>query len=186
MSSGASGQSQISLRYAAALLDLTEEGKVLNAVEGDLHNIKAMIAGCDDLSRLLRSPVLSRENQRKALAAVLDTAKIDDLTKRFAAVVAGNHRLFALPAIIDAFFVLLAGKRGEMNAEVTSAKALSSTQVTSLGVALKKAVGQNVSVNQTVDESIIGGLIIRVGSRMLDSSLHTKLQNLQLAMKGIG
>ena len=186
MSSGASGQSQIFLRYAAALLDLAEEGKVLDAVEDDLHNIKAMIAGCDDLSRLLRSPVLSRENQRKALAAVLDKAKIGDLTKRFVAVVAGNHRLFALPAIIDAFFALLTEKRGEINAEVTSAKALSSAQITSLAAALKKAVGQNVSINQTVDESIIGGLIIRVGSRMLDSSLHTKLQNLQLAMKGIG
>ena len=102
------------------------------------------------------------------------------------AVVAGNHRLFALPAIIDAFFALLTEKRGEINAEVTSAKALSSAQITSLAAALKKAVGQNVSINQTVDESIIGGLIIRVGSRMLDSSLHTKLQNLQLAMKGIG
>jgi F-type H+-transporting ATPase subunit delta len=93
VSSGASCQSQISLRYAAALLDLAEESKVLNAVEGDLHNIKTMIASCNDLSRLLHSPVLSCENQRKALAAVLDKAKISDLTKRFAAVVAGNPRL---------------------------------------------------------------------------------------------
>ena len=147
MSSGDSGQSQISLRYAAALLDLAEESKVLNAVEGDLHNIKAMIASCDDLSRLLRSPVLSRENQGKALAAVLDKAKIGDLTKRFVAVVAGNHRLLALPTIIDAFFALLTEKRGEMNAEVTSAKDLSSAQITSLEAALTKidSSGKDVS-----------------------------------------
>ncbi len=186
MSSGASGHSQISLRYAAALFDLAEEGKVLDAVEGDLHSIEAMIAGCDDLARLLRSPVLSREDQGKALAAVLDKAKIGDLTKRFTAVVASNHRLFSLSAIIAAFFALLAEKRGEMSAEVTSARALSEAQVKSLKSALKKGVGQDVSVNQTVDKSIIGGLIIRIGSRMLDSSLRTKLQNLQLAMKGIG
>ena len=186
MSSGASGQSQISLRYATALFDLAKEGETLDAVEGDLHSIEAMITSCDDLSRLLRSPVLSREDQGRALAAVLDKAKIGDLTKRFVAVVASNHRLFTLPAMVDAFFALLAEKRGEMSAEVTSAKGLSGAQVTSLGTALKKAMGRNISINQTVDESIVGGLIIRVGSRMLDSSLRTKLQNLQLAMKGIG
>ena len=174
------------MRYAAALFDLAEEGKALDAVGDDLHSIKAMIAGCDDLARMLRSPVLSREDQGKAMAAVLDKAKIGDLTMRFVAVVAGNHRLFALPGMIEAFFARLAEKRGEMSAEVTSAKALSDAQVKSLRSALKKAVGQDVSVKQSVDESIIGGLIIRIGSRMLDSSLRTKLKNLQLAMKGIG
>tara|TARA_B100000315_G_C14501825_1_gene552712 strand:+ start:403 stop:963 length:561 start_codon:yes stop_codon:yes gene_type:complete len=182
----ASGQSQISLRYATALFDLAEGSKSLDTVGGNLCSIRTMIEGCDDLARLLHSPVLSREDQGKALAAVLGKAEIGDLTRRFVAVVASNHRLFALPAMIDTFFSLLAEKRGEIGAEVTSAKSLNNAQVKSLTNALKKAVGRNVNVTQFVDESIIGGLIIRVGSRMLDSSLCTKLHNLQLVMKGIG
>ena len=108
MPSVASGQSQISLRYATALFDLAKESKSLDTVGGDLCSIRTMIESCDDLARLLRSPVLSREDQGKALAAVLGKAEIGDLTKRFVAVVASNHRLFALPVMIDTFFSLLA------------------------------------------------------------------------------
>ena len=145
-----------------------------------------MIAESPDLRRLIRSPVISREDQGRAMAAVLAKAKMSELTKNFVGVAAENRRLFALPAMIAAFQGLLAERRGEATAQVASAKPLTKAQQDRLGQALKKAIGSKVAVDATVDEGLLGGLVVKVGSRMVDSSLRTKLQHLRLAMKGTG
>jgi F-type H+-transporting ATPase subunit delta len=153
--------SDLAGRYAAALLDLADEKKALDQVSADLATLRSMIAESADLRRMLNSPVITRDEQRKAMTALMDKAAIGDLTQRFVLVVARNHRLFALPAMIEAYLSELARRRGEITAEVTSARSL-------------------------VDPALIGGLVVKVGSRMIDSSLRSKLQRLQLAMKGVG
>jgi F-type H+-transporting ATPase subunit delta len=180
------GTAGLAARYAAALFDLAEEGKALDAVAGDLRQLKAMISGSPDLLRLLRSPVLSRSEQGRALAAVLSQAGASDLTKRFVGLVAENRRLFALADMIDAFLTDLARRRGEITASVTSAVPLSGEQQAHLTDALRRALGAKVSVELKTDRSLIGGLLVKVGSRLVDSSLKSKLQRLQLAMKGVG
>ena len=180
------GTAGLAARYAAALFDLAEEAKQLDAVAGDLRQLKAMISASPDLSRLLRSPVLSRSDQARALAAVLSQAGAGDLTKRFAGLVAENRRLFALADMIDAFLADLARRRGEVTASVTSAAPLSEEQQAHLTDALRRALGAKVSVELNTDRNLIGGLIVKVGSRLIDSSLKSKLQRLQLVMKGVG
>jgi len=186
VASTSTGQSQIAERYAAALFDLADESKALDQVAEDLKGIKAMLTESDDLRRLVSSPVLSRDEQRRAMAAVLDKSGASELTRKFIGLVASNRRLFALRGMIDAYLAELARRRGEVTAEVTSATNLDARQMTALTDQLKKTVGQNVAVNVAVDPSLLGGLIVKVGSRMVDSSLRTKLSKLQLAMKGIG
>ena len=139
-----------------------------------------------DLTRLIRSPLIGRELQSKAMFAVLEAAKIGDLTRRFVGVVAQNRRLFALPPMIGAFLGLLATRRGEVTAHVASAQALTPEQTAAVTDSLRKALGSKIVVETKVDPSLIGGLVVRVGSRMVDTSLKTKLQKLQLAMKGVG
>ena len=145
-----------------------------------------MIADCEDLQRLIGSPVFSREQQSKAMATILDRAEVGDLTRRFVLVVADNRRLFALPQMIEAYLAELARRRGEITAQVTAARALSDEQQRSLTDALRKSVGGKVQIDVEVDPALIGGLVVKIGSRMVDSSLRTKLQKLQLAMKGTG
>jgi len=176
----------IANRYAKALYELADENKSLDQVAGDVTALKAMIGDSSDLRRAIRSPLISRDDQGRAMRALLEKAEMNDLTRRFVGIIARNRRLFALGGIIDAFLRLLAERRGEMTAEVTSAVALNETQVTSLTDALKASVGSKVAVDLKVDAGLIGGLIVKVGSRMVDSSLRTKLQRLQLVMKGIG
>ncbi len=173
-------------RYASALYDLADAEKALDAVAEDLSALSLMIDGSDDLNRLLRSPVISRDEQEKALLAIIDKAGMNKLTRNFAGVIAQNRRLFALQNMIDAYQAILASHRGETTAEVVSAKALTDAQLTALNDALKQAVGTNVSVDAKVDPGLLGGLIVKVGSLMVDSSLNTKLQQLRLAMKGVG
>jgi F-type H+-transporting ATPase subunit delta len=173
-------------RYALAVLDLADEQKQLDAVAGDLSGLKAVIAESEDLRRLIRSPLFSRDQQAKAIAAVLDKGGAGALTRRFVLVVARNRRLFALTQMIDAYLAELARRRGEVTARVTSAVELSDGQRQALVESLKSEIGAKVQVEVTVDRSLIGGLIVRVGSRMIDSSLRSKLQRLQLSMKGVG
>jgi F-type H+-transporting ATPase subunit delta len=173
-------------RYAAALFDLADESKQLDAVAGDLSALKAAIAESDDLRRLIRSPLYSREQQARAMAAVLAKSGACDLTRRFVLLTAQNRRLFALTRMINAYLAELAKRRGEVSAEVTSARALTAAQQAALGDALKKAVGGKVNMNLQVDPSLLGGLVVKVGSRMIDSSIKSKLQRLQFAMKGVG
>jgi len=173
-------------RYAAAIYDLADENKALDEIAKDLSELSAMIAASADLRRLLRSPLVGREEQTAAMAALLESAGLSDITRRFIGVVARNRRLFALEAIIAAYLRELAERRGEVTAEVTSAVKLSEEQAQSVAEALRKAVGAKVSVDLHVDPGLLGGLVVKVGSRMVDSSLRTKLQRLQLVMKGTG
>jgi F-type H+-transporting ATPase subunit delta len=178
--------SDLAGRYAAALLDLADEKKALDQVSGDLQTLRSMIADSEDLRRLLNSPVITREEQRRAMAAVMDKAGIGELTHRFVLVVVRNHRLFALPGMIESYLAELARRRGEITAEVTSARSLSDAQQSALLETLRSAVGSKVQLDLKTDPALIGGLIVKVGSRMIDSSLRSKLQRLQLAMKGVG
>jgi F-type H+-transporting ATPase subunit delta len=186
VSSKTIGAAGLAGRYAGALYDLAEGDKLLDQVSGNLGDLSAMVRGSDDLTRLIRSPVINRAEQSGAMAAVLEKAGMSDLTRRFVGVVAANRRLFQLTDIIAAFHALLAERRGEATAEVTSARELTKTQVKAIGDAVKQVLGTRVSVNARVDAGLLGGLIVKVGSRMVDSSLSTKLQRLRLAMKGIG
>jgi F-type H+-transporting ATPase subunit delta len=173
-------------RYAAALYELADESRALDRVADDLRGLARLLAESADLARLIRSPVLGRQEQARAMKAVLDRTGCDPLTARFVGLVAQNRRLFALPAMIKAFLATLARRRGEIAAEVTSAQPLTPAQADAVVAALRQAVGAKVSVETRVDPSLLGGLVVRVGSRMVDSSLKTKLQRLELAMKGLG
>lgn len=186
MAAGSSDATGLAGRYATALFDLAEGEKALDAVAADLKTLQTMIGESDDLVRLIRSPVISREAQSKAMGALLAKAGCGALTKKFIGLVARNRRLFALPAMIEAFGRILAARRGEMTAVVTAATPLAARQAEALGASLEKAVGRKVAVDVKVDPAILGGLVVKVGSRMVDSSLKTKLQQLRLAMKGVG
>ncbi len=173
-------------RYANALFELADEANSLPAVEADLDRFAAMIADSADLARLVRSPVFAADEQARAVGAVLDKAEIGALTGNFIRVVAGNRRLFAMPDVIAAFRKLMAARRGEVAAEVVSAEPLSERHVAALKEALKASIGKDVALNTAVDPALIGGLIVKVGSRMIDGSLKTKLNSLKLAMKEVG
>ncbi len=186
MAADSSGATGLAGRYATALFELAEYDKQLDEVADDLQQLGAMIADSEDLSRLIRSPIISRDDQVKAMDAVSEAASFSTLTRNFVGVVAENRRLFALVGMIKAYQALLATSRGEVSAEVVSAKALSDKQLAAIEDALKQAIGSKVQVDQSVDETLLGGLVVRVGSRMIDNSLKTKLQKMRLAMKGIG
>jgi F-type H+-transporting ATPase subunit delta len=179
------GFSDLAKRYAAALYELADEAKALEAVESDLRSLKDLLGESDDLRHVLKSPVISRENQGKAMASILDAGKANDITKKFIGIIAANRRLFVLLPIIDTFLADLAVRRGELTAEVTSAVKLSDDQLKSLTDTLKKTFGAKVSINPTIDPAILGGLIVQVGSKLVDDSIRSKLQRLQLAMKGV-
>jgi len=176
----------LAARYAAALFELADAQKAIDRVAADLSELKAMIGGSEDLRALIRSPLVTRDAQGRAMAAVLQQAGTSDLVRKFVGLVASNRRLFALPAMIEEFLAELARRRGEMHAEVTAAKPLNEGQQQALAEAIRRSVGGKVAVDVKVDPGLIGGLVVKVGSRMIDSSLRTKLQRLQLAMKGIG
>ena len=178
--------SGLSGRYAVALFELARDGESLDSVAADLQNLKSLMDESADLVRLIRSPVLTREEQGQAMDAVMVKAEFNDITRKFVGLVSKNRRLFSLGDMIDAFASLLAQHRGEISAEVTSARPLDDAQMAAISAGLAKAVGREVNVNASVDESLIGGLVVKVGSRMIDNSIRTKLQNLQLAMKGVG
>jgi len=173
-------------RYSAALFELAEQESALDAVAADLKTLTAMTAESADLRRLVRSPVVSRADQQKAMEALADKAGFNGLTKKFLGLVAKNRRLFALNGVIEAYLSRLAAKRGEVTAMVSSAVALNETQVGAISAALKMVVGSNVTLDLSVDPALLGGLVVKLGSRMVDGSLRTKLQHLQLAMKGVG
>jgi len=184
VSSEPAGVSGLAQRYATALFELADERRAIDAVAADLDRIGAMIAAAPDLRRLLRSPVLKREDQARALEAVLAQAGISELTRRFAGLVARNRRLFALEDMIRGFRALLAQRRGEMTAEVTSAVELSKQQLDAITDALRRSYGGKVAVAPRVDPSLLGGIVVRIGSRMIDASLRSKLHRLQIALKG--
>ena len=181
-----SNVSGLSGRYATALFDLASDASVLDQVANDLHKIEQMTVGSSDLKRMIRSPVISRSAQSSAFREILKKIGASELTINFVSVVALNRRLFALPEIIKDYFIILAGRRGEVSAEVSSATVLSERQKTELLTVLENSVEGKVSLDLNVDNSLLGGLIVKIGSRMVDSSLQTKLEQLKLAMRGVG
>jgi F-type H+-transporting ATPase subunit delta len=180
------GISGLAERYAVALFELADERHALDDVARDLRELRTMITASSDLLRLVRSPVLTRAEQGKAMAAITQDAKLSKLTADFIAVVARNRRLFAVPAMIEAYLAKLAERRGEVTAEVTAAQSLSDAQQNALIEQLRRVVGSQVAIDVHVDPSLLGGMIVKIGSRMVDGSLKGQLQRLQLTMKGIG
>jgi len=172
-------------RYSAALFALAEEKAAFEAVEADLKALKAMLAESADLKRLVSSPVISRKDQGNAIVALAKKAEWHEITRNLLGLLAKNRRLFTVSGVIDAFLARLAASRGEVTAEVATAKALTAAQKKSLSAALKKVVGKDVALDVTVDPSLLGGLVAKVGSKMVDASLKTKLQQLTLALKGV-
>ncbi len=178
--------SGVAERYASALFDLAREGKALDAVAGDLARIEALVEGSADLKRLIMSPVFSAEEQLAAVSAIMEKAGIRGTAANFVRVVARNRRLFALPGMIRGYREMLARHRGEVTATVTSAEPLSETHLAALREALKASLGKDVALDAKVDPALIGGLVVQVGSRMIDTSLRTKLNAMKFAMKEVG
>jgi F-type H+-transporting ATPase subunit delta len=185
VASASTGVSGLADRYAAALFDLADERKELDTVAADLRQLRDMIQGSPDLRRLVRSAVLSRVEQARAIGAVAESAGLSQLTRNFLGLIAQNRRLFALPAMIDAYLAQLAARRGEVTAQVVAAQPLTPAQEAAVNEQLRKAVGSKVAVEIKVDPSLLGGMIVKVGSRMVDASVRSKLQRLQFAMKGV-
>jgi F-type H+-transporting ATPase subunit delta len=178
--------SGVSGRYATALFELARDEKSIDAVKADLDRFDAMLADSPDLTRLVRSPVFSADTQSKALAAVLDKSGISGIAANFLKVLTANRRLFAVNDVNRAFRALVAKFKGEAMADVTVAENLSDKNLESLKTALKAVTGKDVALNVKVDPSIIGGLVVKLGSRMVDSSLRTKLNSIKHAMKEAG
>lgn len=172
-------------RYATALFELAREEGSIDAVGGDLDRFAALLAESPDLARLVRSPVFSAAQQSKALAAVLAAGGLGGLAARFLAVLAVNRRLFAVSAIIKDFRTLVAAHKGEVVAAVTLAEPPSAAQLAAITAALRSVTGRAVQVAVKIDAAIIGGLIVQLGSRMVDSSLRGKLRSLKHAMKEV-
>ena len=173
-------------RYATALFELALEESVLEKVEADLSLFGQALDAVEDLRRLVRSPVFSAEEQQRAVAAILEKMQIEGLTANFLKLIARNRRLYAAPDMIKAFRALLARHRGQASAEVTSALSLTEGQLRALQTALKAALHKDVQLDQKVDATLLGGLVVKVGSRMVDSSLRTKLNSLKQTMKEVG
>ncbi len=178
--------SQIARPYASALFEIAKADNSVVAVEQGLDRLVALADENADFARFLRSPVINTEEKSQAMHALLDKAKAHTTVGNFVRVIARNGRLFALGAIVKAFKELAAGHRGEVAADVTSAAPLTAAQVTELAAALKAKVGKAVTLTQHVDPSLIGGLVVKVGSQMIDSSLKTKLAAMKIAMKEVG
>ncbi len=171
-------------RYATALFELARDQKAVDAVKTDLDTFAALLAGNPDMRRLVRSPVFGAEEQSKALAAVLDKVGIKGLTANFLLLVASNRRLFAVGDMIRGFRGLVAKHKGEVTAEIVVAERLSDAHLEELKSALKSVTGgKAVDLNVKIDPAIIGGLTVKLGSRMVDSSLRTKLNSIKNAMK---
>ena len=173
-------------RYATALFELAKEDNALEAVEADLTALEAALSESPDLGHLIASPIHTREEQGRALDAVAQKMGLGTLTRNVLGLMASKRRIFALPQLIANFQSLLADHRGEVTADVTAAAALSKAQTDALASKLKASVGRDVKLNVTVDEAIIGGLIVKVGSKMIDSSIASKLAGLHNAMKEVG
>ena len=171
-------------RYATALFELALDNKAVDAVKKDLDRFDALVAGSADLNRLVRSPVFGVDEQLKALSAILAKAGITGLAANFLRVITTNRRLFALRDMIRGYRALVARHRGEVTAQVTVAETLSDKNLDALKSALKSVTGgKDIDLDVRVEPAIIGGLVVKVGSRMVDSSLRTKLNSIKLAMK---
>ena len=178
-----SAGADVGARYAQAMFDLASDKEMVAVVEQDLKSLKAMIAESADLRRLIASPAFGAEDKDKALTALAEHAHFNSLTKKLIGLLGRNARIAALPATITAFEKLAAARRGAVAAEVTSAVALTKTQQTGLSKALRQVLGKDPELTIKVDPAILGGLKVKVGSRLYDASLKSRLDNLKHALK---
>ncbi len=177
-------QASLSGRYASALFDLARESKMIETVEDSLSALESAVAASDDLRRLIASPLVARSAAANAVKAVCGALTLDTLTTNFLGVLASNRRLAQLGKVIASFRDLAANHRGETNATVTTAHGLSDAQVMALKAKLKARVGRDVAIMMKTDPAILGGLVVKIGSQLIDSSIRTKLNTLAHAMKG--
>lgn len=186
VSEPASISAGIAARYATAVFEIAEESKALDSLETSINDLAAALADSDDLQNLISSPLISRDEQGAAITAIAAKMGLAPVLANTLSLMAQKRRLFVVPALITALRDRLAEARGEVTAEVISAKALTKTQNEKLAKTLAERVGKKITINATVDESIIGGLVVKVGSKMIDSSIRSKLNSLQNAMKEVG
>jgi F-type H+-transporting ATPase subunit delta len=186
MNVGADNAHQTGLagRYATALFELAQEDQSVDTVAADFAALKSAIHASADLARLVRSPAFSREDQAKALNALLQKMGMSPLTQKFVLILAAKRRLFALEGIIAAYNHQVARLKGEVEAEVTSARPLSAAETAELTRILKSGLGREPRLESRVDPALLGGLIVKLGSRMIDSSIRTKLSGIRAAMRG--
>ena len=186
MSESASISSGIAQRYATAVFDLTREAKALKSLEADVDALDAALSASEDLRRMISSPLFPRDEQRRAIVALADKMKLSQTVTGALGLMAQNRRLFALPQFLSVLRRMIAEEKGEVSAEVTSATVLTKAQADALAATLKDRFGKKVKLNVAVDESLIGGLIVKVGSKMIDTSIRSKLAALQNSMKEVG
>ena len=176
----------IASRYATALFELSTEAKALDALEADIAILSAALADSKDFQSLIMSPLVSRTEQATAIDAIADKAGLSQTTRSTLALMAAKRRLFVLPQLLDELRARIADAKGEVSADVAAAKKLTADQEKSLAATLKECFGKDVKINMSIDESLIGGLVVRVGSKMIDTSIKAKLANLQNSMKEVG
>ncbi|MGH1457902.1 MAG: F0F1 ATP synthase subunit delta [Paracoccaceae bacterium] len=186
MSEPAAISSGIAARYATAVFDLAKETKKVKAVESDVGALEEALAASTDFATLISSPLYSRDEQEGAIAAIAKQMKLSPMMGNTLRLMASKRRLFVMPALLNALREAIAADKGEVTAEVVSAKALTKTQSDKLSKVLAANVGKDVSIKATVDESLIGGLVVKVGSKMIDTSIRSRLNSLQNAMKEVG
>jgi F-type H+-transporting ATPase subunit delta len=186
VSEPASISTGIAARYATALFELAKEDKALKALEADATALADALAVSPELVAMIGSPVVTRDEQAAAIAAIAKKMKLSALTSKTLALLASKRRLFVLPYMVTDVLARIAVEKGEVTAEVTSATALSAAQAKTLAATLKARVGKDVKLKTAVDESLIGGLVVKLGSTMIDTSVKAKLAALQNAMKEVG
>jgi F-type H+-transporting ATPase subunit delta len=186
VSETASISTGIAARYATAMFELASEGKALAALEFDIDALDTALGDSADLRDLIHSPIYGRDETAAAIGGVADKMALNPITANTLRLMASKRRLFVLPALLSELREKIADHKGEVTAEVTSAKALTKTQMDKLAKTLKASVGKSVNLKATVDEGIIGGLVVKVGSKMIDTSIRSKLNALQNTMKEVG
>ncbi|MGV6846802.1 MAG: F0F1 ATP synthase subunit delta [Marinibacterium sp.] len=186
MSEPASISAGIAKRYASAIFELAKDNSDLEALEAGVNDLAQALSESDDLNTLISSPLISREDQAKAITALAEKMGLTDVLAKGLGLMAEKRRLFVLPQLLDALRAMIAEERNEVTAEVTSALPLTKAQTTRLAAELKKSAGRDVNIQTIVDESLVGGLIVTLGSKMVDTSIRSKLASLQNAMKEVG
>jgi F-type H+-transporting ATPase subunit delta len=186
VSEPASISAGIAERYATAIFEIAQENKNLDGLEASLSDLATALGDSADLRTLISSPLISRADQGAAIVALANKMDLAPVMQKSLALMAEKRRLFVLPQLIDALRALLAEERNEVTADVVSAKALTEAQTSKLAKTLSARVGKTVTINATVDESLIGGLVVKVGSKMIDTSIRSKLNSLQNSMKEVG
>jgi F-type H+-transporting ATPase subunit delta len=186
VSEPASISTGIAKRYATAVFDLAREAKKVKDVEADLTALHDAMTTSDDFRSLIHSPIYTRDQQAAAMTAIAKKMKLSGVMANTLTLMAQKRRLFVLPQLVQTLRDIIAEDKGEVTADVTSAKALTKTQADKLAASLKKTTGKTVTLHQSVDETLIGGLIVKVGSKMIDTSIRSKLNSLQNVMKEVG